>query len=632
MGGNSYGQLGDGTTTDSLVPQASLLNGVVAVAAGYDYSLALKADGTLWSVGSNFAGQLGNGTYTDQTTPAPVTDLVQAVSAGGFSSFYLAPPLPIFTIAATTHAAEPSTNGSFTLTRTGNLADAVEVFLSLSGNATSGVDFAIPASVTIPAGDASASFPVTVIDDSALEGLEGVIITLTADAAYLLGGEITATVMIASLDDAEAGALVGAGSNASGELGTGDTTASLLLTGATGAGASGVVAVAAGTAFSLFLKADGSLWGMGRNDQGQLGDGIGAGELTTPVAVAGAGTSGVVTMAAGQRHSLFLKTDGSLWAMGTNDQGQLGDGTTEGTYTPVAVIGAGTSGVVAVAAGLAHSLFLKADGSLWAMGYNDHGQLGDGSTTNRSTPIAVVAANANGVIAVAGGFSHSAFLKADGSMWSMGYNIFGQLGDGTTVEALNPVVATGAASSGVVAVAAKGYHTLFIKADTSLWAVGYGGSGQLGDGAFSSSPTPTPVIGAGNGVSAVTAGEYTSLFLKPNGEMWAMGNNADGQLGNNSTTDSAIPLQVIGGIGIGALAGGSTHTLAVALPLITVASSSNAAEPSTDGSFTLTRTGPTDAAQTVSFTTSGNATAGTDFVAIPGTATFVSAKAPPKYP
>ena len=119
--------------------------------------------------------------------------------------------------------------------------------------------------------------------------------------------------------------------------------------------------------------------------------------------------------------------------MGSNSNGQLGDGSTTNRNSPVQVV---ASGVTQVAAGERHSLFLKSDGSLWAMGHNNHGQLGDGTNTQRNSPVKVVSANATMVTA---GFEDSLFLKSDGSLWAMGKNDFGQLGDGSTTQRTSPV-------------------------------------------------------------------------------------------------------------------------------------------------------------------------------------------------
>ncbi|MBY9084659.1 hypothetical protein KIH86_10500 [Paenibacillus sp. HN-1] len=138
----------------------------------------------------------------------------------------------------------------------------------------------------------------------------------------------------------------------------------------------------------------------------------------------------------GSGHNLALKSDGTVWSWGTNSSGQLGNGTTTNTTVPAAI--STLSGVTAIAAGSSHSLALKSDGSVWAWGYGGSGQLGDGSLTVRTTPVAVSGLTSE-VTAIAGGNSHSLALKSDGSVWAWGYNGSGQLGDGTTVQRNIPV-------------------------------------------------------------------------------------------------------------------------------------------------------------------------------------------------
>jgi alpha-tubulin suppressor-like RCC1 family protein len=191
-----------------------------------------------------------------------------------------------------------------------------------------------------------------------------------------------------------------------------------------------VISVSAGSVHTLFLKADGSLWAMGDNIYGQLGDGTTDNEnyyTNLPERIV---ASDVMAIAAGGFYSMFLKSDGSLWGMGYNQFGQLGDGTYGGplssTNLPEQLV---ASNVTAIAAASANtSLFLKSDGSLWVMGQNNYGQLGDGTYNDTNRPEMIVASN---VVAIAAGAYHSLFLKSDGSLWVMGGNFYGQLGDGT---------------------------------------------------------------------------------------------------------------------------------------------------------------------------------------------------------
>jgi alpha-tubulin suppressor-like RCC1 family protein len=254
--------------------------------------------------------------------------------------------------------------------------------------------------------------------------------------------------------------------------------------------ASNITAIAAGSEYSLFLKSDGSLWAMGENDGGQLGDGTyNANGVYFPEQIV---ASNITAIAAGSEDSLFLKSDGSLWAMGANIHGELGDGTDNyDVPVPEQIV---ASNVTAIAEGDEYSLFLKSDGSLWAMGANNIGQLGDGTdgpppTFATNLPEQIVASN---VTAIAAGSSHSLFLKSDGSLWATGGNLFGQLGDGT--YGAYPTFSTNRpeqiVSSGVTAIAAGLYYSLFLKSDGSLWAMGYNQFGQLGDGTYGSADFP----------------------------------------------------------------------------------------------------------------------------------------------
>ncbi len=239
----------------------------------------------------------------------------------------------------------------------------------------------------------------------------------------------------------------------------------------------GVIAVACGFAHSLFLKSDGSLWGMGRSGVGQLGDGATNAEINRPEQIL---SGGVVAIAAGCDFSLFLKSDGSLWGMGANGWGPLGDGTYTDAHWPEQIVSADVVAISATGGDFHandHSLFIKSDGSLWGMGQNFGGELGDGTYNVALRPEQIVSSN---VIAIAGGWSHSIFLKSDGSLWAMGDNRYGQLGDGTLFTRTNRPEQI--VSTEVAAIAAGDSHSLFLKRDGSLWATGHNNSGQLGDG------------------------------------------------------------------------------------------------------------------------------------------------------
>ena len=275
----------------------------------------------------------------------------------------------------------------------------------------------------------------------------------------------------------------------------------------------------------------------------------------------------VVAIAAGG-HSLALASDGTVWAWGVNGNGQLGDGTTHDRLTPVPV--QNLSGVVAIAAGMNHSLALKEDGTVWAWGYNAHGQLGIGTTDAPLIPVQVH--GLSGVVAIAAGSLHSLALMADGTVWAWGYNGDGELGDGTRTTQRMPVLVR--SLRGVVAIAAGGGHSLALQADGTVWAWGYNAYGGCGDGLDDTARptirvTPVPVTHL-SGVVAIAAGGGHCLALRADGTVWAWGLNTGtplpapggGQLGDGTLTHRSTPVQVVGLCEVVGIAAGGGHSLA----------------------------------------------------------------------
>jgi alpha-tubulin suppressor-like RCC1 family protein len=305
-----------------------------------------------------------------------------------------------------------------------------------------------------------------------------------------------------------------------------------------------VTAIAVGGNQGLALRTDGSVWAWGGNSRGQLGDGTGA-NSDMPVAVTGLG-AGVVAIAAGEENSLALKSDGSVWAWGRNDRGQLGNGTSNDSEVPAPVSGL-ASGVIQIADGGDFSLAMKADGSVWGWGNNFSGQLGHAApqTFNTPTPVNGLAA---GVKAIAVGEGNSLALLANGSVLAWGKNTSGELGNGTTKDTPVPTLVSGF-SSGVIAVAVgRSDFSLALKSDGSVWAWGWGAAGQLGNGSSDDRHVPTPVTGLRRGVIAIAGGGGGGLALKSDGSVWAWGTNNHGELGNGITQPeggSNVPVEVV---------------------------------------------------------------------------------------
>lgn len=264
-------------------------------------------------------------------------------------------------------------------------------------------------------------------------------------------------------------------------------------------------------------------------------------------------------VAGGDSHSLALKSDGTVWACGNNTHGQLGDGTTTGRKTPVQV--SNISGVTAIACGWNHSLALKSDGTVWAWGNNTYGQLGDGTTTKKNTPIQVN--GISNIIVIGCGGSHSLAVKSDGTVWTWGNNTYGQLGDGTTTNRSTPIQVS--ELSDATKVTGGGYYSLALLSDSTVYAWGRNNNGELGTGTGSEYITPVQVSGLTD-ITSITGGhnEYGhSLALKSDGTIWAWGHNWWGALGDGTVKDSFTPIQVNDLSGIIAIACGWEHSMAI---------------------------------------------------------------------
>ena len=311
-------------------------------------------------------------------------------------------------------------------------------------------------------------------------------------------------------------------------------------------------------------------------------------ELATAVPLAAADTPDFIALASAATHTLALRGDGTVWAWGDNAKGQLGNGTTNPAYEPVQVMADSSgplTGVIAIAAGRDHSVTVKSDGTVWTWGDNTYGQLGDNSfsTTQRLYPVPVLAGDApnlaplSGVKAVAASDVHTLALKTDGTVWAWGNNDAGQLGIGTTAErrtatpvaVLNDVqaiTARGASSSSDHAASSR---NLAQRRDGSIWGWGDDTDCELGDTAAalgSAAPrisTPVRLANLSNlglWVCDIAQGDAHGIASTPDGIAWTWGRNNQGQLGDNTTTTRCAPIPVPGVSAVETVGAGAEHT------------------------------------------------------------------------
>ncbi|HAN09466.1 MAG TPA: hypothetical protein DCP90_02515 [Clostridiales bacterium] len=374
------------------------------------------------------------------------------------------------------------------------------------------------------------------------------------------------------------GTVWGWGNNTYGELGDNTTIQRLTPVQVHGVGdvgyLTGVSQVSAGSYFSgghfvMALMNDGTVYAWGYNALGRLGDNTTT-DRHTPVQVHGVENVGYLTgisqVSAGDSSTVALKSDGTVYAWGNNTDGQLGKNTSgAGSYikTPIQVHGVGDigylTGVSQVVAGYACSVALKTDGTVYAWGWNPHGEIGDNTTTSRLTPVQVHGVGnvgyLTGVSQVAVGTNHTLALKTDGTVYTWGWNLYGEIGDNTTTNKLTPVQVHGEGNvgylTGVSQVSAGQYSTVALKTDGTVYAWGWNNFGQLGDNTTTDRLTPVQVHGVGNvgyltGVSQVSAGKAHVVILKTGGAVYAWGHNGVGELGDNTTTEGHTSVQVHG--------------------------------------------------------------------------------------
>ncbi|MBN1439631.1 MAG: hypothetical protein JW929_09500 [Anaerolineales bacterium] len=583
-GNNRYGQLGNGTVINSALPApiGRLSSGVVAVAAGWSHNCALRAGGGLECWGANAKGQLGDGTNTDSRAPVAVSGLstgVESVAAGHRHTCVVM---------------ETGAVKCWGENASGCVGDGTGVNRNLP------VD--VPGMEVGAAGlDAGAGHTCAVMDDGAVKcwgwnpsGQLGngtaTDSRVPADVASLPGPALAVAAgdqhTCALLAD---GTVACWGANASGQLGNGTRTRSGIPVAV--AGLSGVVEIAAGGAHTCARLEDGGVKCWGDDQSGQLGDG-GYGNQTAPVDVDGL-AGGAVRIASGFGHTCAVLADGRIQCWGWNNEGQLGDGTPAGRRIPGDVVGMGAGpaqvsvgwsnacaliqpggGIrcwglngggqlgdgtysdsgqpvrvkgldaerIAVAVGGGHVCALSAKGGVKCWGRNDYGQLGSGANSDQNTPVDVVGLP-EAAIALAAGKDHTCALTAAGGVKCWGANAFGQLGNGAVVNSARPVDVAGL-SEGVAAIAAGGNHTCALTRGGAVKCWGSNRYGQLGDGSVEDRPAPVGVEGLAAGVDSIAAGGFHSCAIVAGTALKCWGGNAFGQVGDSTATDRPLPADV----------------------------------------------------------------------------------------
>jgi alpha-tubulin suppressor-like RCC1 family protein len=333
--------------------------------------------------------------------------------------------------------------------------------------------------------------------------------------------------------------------------------------------------IAGGLYHGLAVTSGGAVFAWGWNIVGQLGDGS-TNSSDAPVRVRLPGGMTATAVGAGFAHSAALTSTGAVLAWGKNYNGNLGNGSTADSGVPVKVnLPAGTQ-ATAIAVGGEHNLAVTSTGAVLAWGYGADGQLGNGGTGSSGTPVNVSLPTGTKVIAVAAGSLHSLALTSTGTLLAWGDNADGQLGNGNRKNSAVPVKVKLPAGLKVVAIAAGGYYSLAVTSTGAVLAWGYNADGELGNGTRKTSAVPVRVklpagtkmtaVAAGGpleGVGQVAAGPGHSLALTSTGAVFAWGYNTDGQLGDGNRKNSAVPVKVKLPAKVSEVAAGQLHSLAL---------------------------------------------------------------------
>ncbi|MBI5416403.1 Ig-like domain-containing protein [Candidatus Poribacteria bacterium] len=545
-GDNSYGQLGDGTYINRNTPiQISTESDWNIIAAGGGHTITIKNNGTLWAWGDNSYGQLGDGTNNNRDTP------IQIGTDNDWKSI----------AAGQNHTIAIKNNGTLWAwgdNSYGQLGDGTYI---------------------------NKNTPIQISTESDWN-------------IIVAGGGHTVAIK-------NNGTLWAWGNNFYGQLG--DGTNNKRNTPIQIDTDSDWKSIAAGLAHTIAIKNDSTLWAWGENSDGQLGDGTSGDDnnKSTPIQIGTDSdwksitcglyyTSGIKNngslwvwgnaryissligstinynnfptqigldtdwgfIAAGGAHTIAIKNDSTFWLWGLNDYGELGNGSTAEKSMPMQIlIGYAWQNI---AAGGAHTLCIKTDSTLWAWGYNEFGELGDGTTTHKKVPIQI------GIDsdwrAIACGMYHSMSIKNNGTLWAWGDNYNGQVGDGTTTHKKVPTQI--GIDSDWRTIACGMYHSMSIKNNGTLWAWGYNAYGQLGDTTNVDKKIPAQ-IGLANDWESIAAGKNHSLGIKNDGTLWAWGYNAYGQLGDGTNVNKNIPTQIDLANNWKSIAAGENHTLGI---------------------------------------------------------------------
>jgi alpha-tubulin suppressor-like RCC1 family protein len=517
-GSNAFGQLGTNDTTQRNTPVTTFAGGTnwKQVSGGARHTAVIKTDGTLWTWGYNTSGQLGTNDTTQRNTPVTTfaggTNWKQ-VSSGGYHTAAIKTDGTLWIWGR-------NNNGQLGTNDTTQRNTPVTTFAG--GNNWKQVSCSRPNTAAIKTDGTLWTWGSGISEQLARFGFFLQILTPVTTFA---GGNNWADTPTSDPED--------------------------------------LYTISGGQSHSAAIKTDGTLWIWGSGIYGQLG----TNDLTdrsTPVTTF-AGGSTWKSISCARSFNTAIKTDGTLWTWGRNNNGQLGTNDLTNRSTPVTTF-AGGNNWKQVSCGKFHPtntsvLAIKTDGTLWTWGNNIEGQLGTNDSSARSTPVTTFAGGTNWKQCSSGN-NHCTAIKTDGTLWIWGIGTLGRLGNGITSGAVRTPVTTFAGGTNWKQVISGGYHTAAIKTDGTLWTWGNNFQGQLGINDTTIRSTPVTTFAGGTNWKQVSGGNYHTTAIKTDGTLWTWGLNSTGQLGTNDTTQRNTPVTTfVGGTNWKQVSGGGQHTV-----------------------------------------------------------------------
>ena len=337
------------------------------------------------------------------------------------------------------------------------------------------------------------------------------------------------------------------GNNSNGQLGTGDTTnrstpTKININGIKPAFIIGGINECS-QAGNIMVDEDGKVYGWGYNGYGQLGTGDTTNKtIPTEIKITGDLFTQWKQISVGSYHTVAIDYDGNIYTWGRNNYGQLGDGTTINKSVPTLITLPNGNKAKSVSCGLYHTVVIDSEGNIYTWGYNNYGQLGNGTTINKTVPTLITLPNGNKAKSVSCGYFHTAIIDTEENLFTCGQNNYGQLGDGTTTNKVIPTLIILPNGNKIQKINCGGYNSMTIDTEGNLFVWGYNYYGTLGDGTTIDKITPTQItLPSQAKVKEVGCGYYNSIAVDSEGNIYTWGYNNYGQLGNGTTINKAVP-------------------------------------------------------------------------------------------